>query len=145
MKNFSEPNTTAISTSIMHRLQVLDGQITCNISFYVRFNVLVTMYHYNFFQPIEGCPDYSVSFYLLTLQELNFNNTLVLGPSVDPQFTLNSSYIRENLQYSYTVEAINSINISSGIKARNFSECNDVPKSYTSMSMQPLLTWSWLR
>lgn len=52
---------------------------------------------------------------------MDFNNTLVLGPTVDPQFTLNSSYIRENSQYSYTVEAVNSINVSNGIKARNLT------------------------
>jgi hypothetical protein len=71
---------------------------------------------------VSGCAEFPVIHYLLILQDVISNESLSLGPSALPQFFTNSSHIRENAQYSYVVEAVNTIGISSAIEAREFCE-----------------------
>ena len=67
------------------------------------------------------CSEYPVTHYLLTLsmsdetffQEQTTSNS-------DVTFAINSSYISEDTEYSYIVEAVNALNISSAIKAKEF-------------------------
>ena len=46
----------------------------------------------------------------------------VLGPSTEPVFSVNSSYLRENTAYNYTVKAINNVNVSGVIGTQEFSK-----------------------
>lgn len=70
-------------------------------------------------QAVRGCPDYPVE-YILVLQEAMSNESVILGPSTELVFFINSSYIKENARYSYVVEAVNTINIRSAIDPREF-------------------------
>ena len=67
------------------------------------------------------CSEYPVTHYLLTLSMSNetFFQEQTTSNS-DVTFAINSSYISEDTEYSYTVEAVNALNISSAIKAKEF-------------------------
>lgn len=57
---------------------------------------------------------------LLYEVDINDSNIIFLGRSTEPKFTINSSSIRENSMYSYTVRAINSVNVSSDSEEQIF-------------------------
>ncbi len=59
--------------------------------------------------------------YILILQEVN-GSLHMLGPSEDTRFSVNSSYIKEDSEYTYRVRAVNNNNISSETEEMKFCE-----------------------
>lgn len=66
------------------------------------------------------CPEYPVTHYLLTLSISNETFYLEQTTNSDVTFAINSSYISEDIEYSYIVEAVNTLNIRSAIEAKKF-------------------------
>ena len=72
-------------------------------------------------QSVVGCPEYPVIYYNLLLRE-NDGSDVLMGPSTEHSFTLNSTHIRENSHYNYVIEAVNTVGIKSQSEERDFCE-----------------------
>lgn len=117
----TKPKTDdTIASSLRHNLRLSDNQWTCVIEF----------------EGVTGCPFYPVTHYQVLLEDLE--GVTVLGPSTEPVFSINSSYLRENTAYNYTAKAINNVNVSSVIGTQEFTTA-DIQSSVAFLTSDSVL------